>query len=60
MADKKKNTKNNNTKNNNTATPAEIAEMQQLGRWLLGQNKDKIQKMVDDDILFIPPPLKEK
>mgnify|MGYP001161052144 FL=1 len=52
MADKKK-----NTKKDNTATPA---EMQQLGRWLLGQNKDKIQKMVDDGVLFIPPPLQEK
>lgn len=51
MADKK------NTKKDNTATPA---EMQQLGRWLLGQDKDKIQKMVDDDVLFIPPPLKDK
>ena len=35
-------------------------EVQQLGKWIMSQDDAKIQEMVDDDVLFIPPPIESE
>ena len=35
-------------------------EVQQLGQWIMSQDDAKIQEMVDDDVLFIPPPIENE
>ena len=45
---------------NDNSVEERAQEIQQLGKWLMSQDADKIAEMVDDGVLINPPPIKQE
>ena len=45
---------------NDNSVEERAQEIQQVGKWLMSQDADKIAEMVDDGVLINPPPIKQE